>query len=104
MALLVQHFTEWLLVRQSVKSLLTGQVEVGKSRGFWKAEGSHGHAHLSLVVLFLFDQISPAPRPGRSHGAVLWMEYHLTPDSTISTGLLKPAEDKVLLCTWAQSG
>ncbi|XP_006860390.1 PREDICTED: protein arginine N-methyltransferase 7 [Chrysochloris asiatica] len=28
-------------------------------------------------------------RPGRSHGAVLWMDYHLTPDSTVSTGLLR---------------
>ncbi|XP_065754518.1 protein arginine N-methyltransferase 7 isoform X2 [Phocoena phocoena] len=37
-------------------------------------------------------------RPGRSHGAVLWMEYHLTPDSTVSTGLLKPAEDKGYCC------
>lgn len=27
-------------------------------------------------------------RPGKSHGAVLWMEYQLTPDSTISTGLI----------------
>ncbi|XP_004625893.2 protein arginine N-methyltransferase 7 [Octodon degus] len=37
-------------------------------------------------------------RPGRSHGAVLWMEYHLTPDSTVSTGLLEPAEDKGYCC------
>ncbi|XP_067574673.1 protein arginine N-methyltransferase 7 isoform X1 [Pseudorca crassidens] len=37
-------------------------------------------------------------RSGRSHGAVLWMEYHLTPDSTVSTGLLKPAEDKGYCC------
>ncbi|XP_028333230.1 protein arginine N-methyltransferase 7 isoform X9 [Physeter macrocephalus] len=37
-------------------------------------------------------------RPGRSHGAVLWMEYHLTPDSMVSTGLLKPAEDKGYCC------
>ncbi|XP_029782329.1 protein arginine N-methyltransferase 7 isoform X1 [Suricata suricatta] len=37
-------------------------------------------------------------RPGRSHGAVLWMEYHLTPDSTVSTGLLKSAEDKGDCC------
>ncbi|XP_047645439.1 protein arginine N-methyltransferase 7 isoform X4 [Phacochoerus africanus] len=37
-------------------------------------------------------------RPGRSHGAVLWMEYHLTPDSTVSTGLLKPTEDKGDCC------
>lgn len=29
---------------------------------------------------------------------MLWMEYHLTSDSTVSTGLLKPAEDKVVLC------
>ncbi|VTJ66338.1 Hypothetical predicted protein [Marmota monax] len=37
-------------------------------------------------------------RPGRSHGIVLWMEYHLTPDSTVSTGLLEPVEDKVVPC------
>ncbi|XP_047690691.1 protein arginine N-methyltransferase 7 isoform X4 [Prionailurus viverrinus] len=43
-------------------------------------------------------------RPGRSHGAVLWMEYHLTPDSTVSTGLLKSAEDKVVLCTGTVAG
>ncbi|XP_058562098.1 protein arginine N-methyltransferase 7 isoform X2 [Neofelis nebulosa] len=39
-------------------------------------------------------------RPGRSHGAVLWMEYHLTPDNTVNTGLLKSAEDKVGDCCW----
>ncbi|XP_057348819.1 protein arginine N-methyltransferase 7 isoform X3 [Manis pentadactyla] len=37
-------------------------------------------------------------RPGRSHGVVLWMEHHLTPDSTVSTGLLKSAEDKEDCC------
>ncbi|XP_036881169.1 protein arginine N-methyltransferase 7 isoform X1 [Manis javanica] len=37
-------------------------------------------------------------RPGRSHGVVLWMEHHLTPDSTVSTGLLKPGEDKEDCC------
>lgn len=37
-------------------------------------------------------------RPGRSHGAVLWMEYQLTPDSTVSTGLMNPAEDKGDCC------
>nr|XP_054367253.1 protein arginine N-methyltransferase 7 isoform X3 [Mirounga angustirostris] len=37
-------------------------------------------------------------RPGRSHGAVLWMEYHLTPDSTVSTGLLESAEDEEDCC------
>ncbi|XP_042776770.1 protein arginine N-methyltransferase 7 isoform X11 [Panthera leo] len=39
-------------------------------------------------------------RPGRSHGAVLWMEYHLTPDNTVNTGLLKSVEDKVGDCCW----
>ncbi|XP_041505576.1 protein arginine N-methyltransferase 7 [Microtus oregoni] len=38
-------------------------------------------------------------RPGKSHGAVLWMEYHLTPDSTVSTGLMNPLEDKGY-CSW----
>ncbi|XP_007477290.1 protein arginine N-methyltransferase 7 isoform X1 [Monodelphis domestica] len=28
-------------------------------------------------------------RPGRSHGVVLWMEYHLTAESSISTGLIQ---------------
>ncbi|KAM4801406.1 protein arginine N-methyltransferase 7 isoform X4 [Urocitellus parryii] len=37
-------------------------------------------------------------RPGRSHGIVLWMEYHLTPDSTVSTGLLEPVKDKGNCC------
>ncbi|XP_071065219.1 protein arginine N-methyltransferase 7 isoform X2 [Dasypus novemcinctus] len=37
-------------------------------------------------------------RPGRSHGAVLWVDYHLTPGSTVSTGLLKPADEGD--CCW----
>jgi protein arginine N-methyltransferase 7 len=37
-------------------------------------------------------------RPGKSHGAVLWMEYHLTQDNTVSTGLLEPLEDKGDCC------
>ncbi|XP_034378198.1 protein arginine N-methyltransferase 7 isoform X1 [Arvicanthis niloticus] len=37
-------------------------------------------------------------RPGKSHGAVLWMEYQLTPDSMVSTGLMNPAEDKGDCC------
>ncbi|OBS67277.1 hypothetical protein A6R68_04170 [Neotoma lepida] len=37
-------------------------------------------------------------RPGKSHGAVLWMEYHLTPDSTVSTGLMNRLEDKGDCC------
>nr|XP_015094179.1 protein arginine N-methyltransferase 7 isoform X2 [Vicugna pacos] len=61
--------------------------------------------------ILTFDFLQPVPpqpihaegtielrRPGRSHGAVLWMEYHLTPDSTVSTGLLKPAENKGDCC------
>lgn len=46
----------------------------------------------------------PVSRRGRSHGAVLWMEYHLTTDSTVSTGLLKPAEDEVVLCSGPVGG
>ncbi|XP_045389369.1 protein arginine N-methyltransferase 7 isoform X2 [Lemur catta] len=38
-------------------------------------------------------------RPGRSHGAVLWMEYQLAPGSTLSTGLLEPVGDKGH-CRW----
>ncbi|KFO38533.1 Protein arginine N-methyltransferase 7 [Fukomys damarensis] len=61
------------------------------------------------ILTFDFRQLVPQQRlcaegtmelrrPGRSHGAVLWMEYHLTPDSTVSTGLLEPAEDKGDCC------
>ncbi|PNJ61463.1 PRMT7 isoform 7, partial [Pongo abelii] len=37
-------------------------------------------------------------RPGRSHAAVLWMEYHLTPECTLSTGLLEPADPEGGCC------
>ncbi|XP_011787440.1 PREDICTED: protein arginine N-methyltransferase 7 isoform X2 [Colobus angolensis palliatus] len=37
-------------------------------------------------------------RPGRSHAAVLWMEYHLTPECTLSTGLLEPAAPEAGCC------
>ena len=79
-----------------------GRVEVGTTRGFCKAEGNvlHGHVHHLSWCCFCSTQRSPPPRPGRSHGAVLWMEYQLTPDSTISTGLLKPVVDKVVLGEW----
>ncbi|XP_013359370.1 PREDICTED: protein arginine N-methyltransferase 7 isoform X2 [Chinchilla lanigera] len=61
------------------------------------------------ILSFDFQQLVPQQplraegtmelrRPGRSHGVVLWMEYHLTPDSTVSTGLLKPTEDEGDCC------
>ncbi|XP_054391014.1 protein arginine N-methyltransferase 7 isoform X14 [Pongo abelii] len=37
-------------------------------------------------------------RPGRSHAAVLWMEYHLTPECALSTGLLEPADPEGGCC------
>ncbi|XP_054236475.1 protein arginine N-methyltransferase 7 isoform X24 [Homo sapiens] len=37
-------------------------------------------------------------RPGQSHAAVLWMEYHLTPECTLSTGLLEPADPEGGCC------
>lgn len=45
----------------------------------------------------------PLPRKGKSHGAVLWMEYHLAADISVSTGLLQISNEKVffqsnLLC------
>lgn len=77
---------------------------MGKTRSFCRAEGNVllGHVVMSthLSCCFCLAQCSPPPRPGKSHGAVLWMEYQLTPDSTISTGLLKPAADKVVLGAW----
>lgn len=53
-----------------------------------------GLLHVCVTVASIFP-----PRPGKSHGAVLWMEYQLTSDSMVSTGLMNPAEDKVV--PWA---
>lgn len=53
----------------------------------------------AAVCFWSLSTPRPISRRGRSHGAVLWMEYHLTADSTVSTGLLKPAEDEVVLCS-----
>ncbi|XP_049720508.1 protein arginine N-methyltransferase 7 isoform X2 [Elephas maximus indicus] len=61
------------------------------------------------ILTFHFHQLVPQQpirtegsiqlrRPGRSHGAVLWMDYHLTPDITVSTGLLRPAGNKGDCC------
>ncbi|KFQ53514.1 Protein arginine N-methyltransferase 7, partial [Nestor notabilis] len=36
-------------------------------------------------------------RKGKSHGAVLWMEYHLAADISVSTGLVQISNDKVIL-------
>uniref|UniRef100_A0A6I8N9Z8 Protein arginine N-methyltransferase n=1 Tax=Ornithorhynchus anatinus TaxID=9258 RepID=A0A6I8N9Z8_ORNAN len=38
-------------------------------------------------------------KPGKSHGAVLWMEYQLTADSSVSTGLLRASNEKGE-CLW----
>ncbi|NXI02102.1 ANM7 methyltransferase, partial [Pachycephala philippinensis] len=38
-------------------------------------------------------------RKGRSHGAVLWMEYHLAADISVSTGLTKMSNEKGN-CEW----
>ncbi|RMC09120.1 hypothetical protein DUI87_14126 [Hirundo rustica rustica] len=38
-------------------------------------------------------------REGKSHGAVLWMEYHLTADISVSTGLMQLSNEKGN-CEW----
>ncbi|XP_061863383.1 protein arginine N-methyltransferase 7 isoform X3 [Colius striatus] len=38
-------------------------------------------------------------RKGKSHGAVLWMEYHLTADISVSTGLMEISNEKGN-CEW----
>ncbi|KAF7650388.1 hypothetical protein LDENG_00126730 [Lucifuga dentata] len=37
----------------------------------------------------------PFIRPGRCHGVVLWMEYHLTDDIAVSGGLIHPISEQV---------
>ncbi|XP_069073343.1 protein arginine N-methyltransferase 7 [Pleurodeles waltl] len=39
-------------------------------------------------------------RNGKCHGAVLWMEYHLTEDITVSTGLLQTSDEQDY-CQWS---
>ncbi|XP_044290062.1 protein arginine N-methyltransferase 7 [Varanus komodoensis] len=59
------------------------------------------------LEVFAFDFQQPVPehamkkegilnlsRTGRSHGAVLWMEYHLTPGLSVSTGLVQHSDEK----------
>uniref|UniRef100_A0A669QY92 Protein arginine N-methyltransferase n=1 Tax=Phasianus colchicus TaxID=9054 RepID=A0A669QY92_PHACC len=41
----------------------------------------------------------PLSRKGKSHGAVLWMEYHLTADISVSTGLMQISNEKGN-CEW----
>lgn len=43
-----------------------------------------------------FDPL-PLPRKGKSHGAVLWMEYHLAADISVNTGLMQISNEKVFL-------
>ncbi|XP_031977603.1 protein arginine N-methyltransferase 7 isoform X2 [Corvus moneduloides] len=38
-------------------------------------------------------------RKGKSHGAVLWMEYHLAADVSVSTGLMQMSNEKGI-CEW----
>lgn len=42
----------------------------------------------------------PLLRSGRCHGVVMWMEYHLTEDITVSTGLVGPIGEKGQ-CEWS---
>ncbi|XP_072836614.2 protein arginine N-methyltransferase 7 [Pogona vitticeps] len=62
------------------------------------------------VLTFNFQQTVPEhmirkegllslSRPGKSHGAVLWMDYHLTGSLSISTGLLQVSNEKGY-CQW----
>lgn len=52
-----------------------------------------------LSVLYKVTRFDPPPLPrkGKSHGAVLWMEYHLAADISISTGLIQISNEKVFL-------
>lgn len=51
-------------------------------------------------MLFFFILCKPSIinlcyRTGRCHGVALWMEYHLTDDITVSTGLIGPVSEQV---------
>nr|XP_021528210.1 protein arginine N-methyltransferase 7 isoform X1 [Aotus nancymaae] len=61
------------------------------------------------ILAFDFQQLVPLQplraegtvelqRPGQSHAAVLWMEYHLTPECMLSTGLLEPVDPEGGCC------
>lgn len=42
----------------------------------------------------------PFTRSGRCHGAVMWMDYHLTEDIIVSTGLIRPVSEQGQ-CEWS---
>lgn len=58
--------------------------------------------HLTRLLKALTDLLTVSLhacfRIGRCHGVVLWMEYHLTDDITVSTGLIGPISEQVWCC------
>lgn len=54
-------------------------------------------AAFKLSVLYEITGFDPPPLPrkGTSHGAVLWMEYHLAADISVSTGLMQISDEEV---------
>ncbi|XP_075995508.1 protein arginine N-methyltransferase 7 [Genypterus blacodes] len=69
-------------------------------------------SHPTEVMTFDFTQcvpeqpissqgLLPVLRTGRCHGVVLWMEYHLTDDITVSGGLVGPISDQGD-CEWSR--
>lgn len=53
--------------------------------------------HLSCQYKLTGCDPPPFPRKGKSHGAVLWMEYYLAADISVSTGLVQISNEKVIL-------
>ncbi|XP_033013116.1 protein arginine N-methyltransferase 7 [Lacerta agilis] len=62
------------------------------------------------ILIFDFQQTVPEhtiknegiinlTKTGKSHGAVLWMEYHLTPSISVTTGLVQVSNEKGY-CQW----
>ncbi|XP_060131933.1 protein arginine N-methyltransferase 7 isoform X3 [Zootoca vivipara] len=62
------------------------------------------------ILIFDFQQTVPKhtiknegiinlTKTGKSHGAVLWMEYHLTPSISVTTGLVQVSNEKGY-CQW----
>lgn len=52
-----------------------------------------------LILIPLCDFVFVCFRTGRCHGVALWMEYHLTDDITVSTGLIRPVSEQVSVVT-----
>uniref|UniRef100_A0A7N4P5S9 Protein arginine N-methyltransferase n=1 Tax=Sarcophilus harrisii TaxID=9305 RepID=A0A7N4P5S9_SARHA len=116
----IEHLANNITVLPQAASLHMVVVEFKHSLDFREAREAEPHPlweYSSRCLsepqqVLMFDFQKPVPeqplsaegsiflqRPGKSHGVVLWMEYHLTTESSLSTGLIQMPEAQGE-CSW----